>query len=92
MSAKHSVSTLVFLPLLSSAGWRPYLWAHEVDKDDGHRAGQGHPDPDLPAHVLQRDTTGEDGDEGEEPLPERPRGSARMTKLEGCDLVLKVSK
>ena len=62
------------------------LGAQEVDEGDGGRARQQHPQPDLPAHVLQRDPAREHRDEAEQPFAERAGRAAQVAELERCDL------
>lgn len=62
------------------------LRAHEVDKGHGRGTRQHHPQPDLPAHLVQRDAAGEDRDEAEKPLAESTSGAAGVSEFEGSDL------
>lgn len=62
------------------------LGTQEIDERDRRGARQQHPQPDLPADVLQRDPAREHRDEAEQPLAEGARRAAEVAEFEGCDL------
>lgn len=62
------------------------FWTQEPDERNRYRAGEQHPQPDFPAHVLQGNTTSENSDEAKEPLTKGSSSSSKMTKFERSDL------
>lgn len=62
------------------------LGTQEIDERNGSRAGEKHPEPDLPAYVLQSDSTREHGDEAEEPFTESAGRAAQVAQFQGRNL------
>ena len=58
-----------------------YLWAQEIHKRHRSGAREEHPDPDLPANVLEGDATSENGDEAEQPFAESAGCAAEMAEF-----------
>lgn len=75
-----------------NVGGQAYLRAQIIDKGNGDRARQQHPDPDLPPDVLQGNATGKDGDEAEEPFAKGTRGTSQMAEFQRCDLERRISR
>jgi hypothetical protein len=63
------------------------LGTQEIYEWNRRCAREQHPEPDLPAHVLQCDSAREHRDEAEEPFAECACCAAQMAEFERCDLV-----